>query len=455
MGHSNLSCAMTGQSLSETEVVLFPLLRQKRSNPGGSFVYGTDNEYKLLTLPIFGHLGSYTNFTPELDFNTQFISDFLNVRISQFTDQVIDQYLSRDGGVLRHVFELNKMKSRLSSYAEETDHVINGCVVAREAWDSFINYGRDANKFTETCIHYLYGSLNSLGFQDIYIKKEEKDCIGSRSDNVHIKIQSDSVFLVFQDNDNNYYVMKRGDNSSKRKMNNKHSTKIGELIDFLKRYGVLFSIEEEIDFEKSYMFNYVKNDFFRKFTNGSYNVIVDNINKYKTDAGYVFTFPTENYLNVDNGRFVLEFSNNENELLFNRKFRFMHDEEFELIKDNIQKYEACDLLFASLTDFEELYKFSEIEKMPIDKKLFQLIRKTTGPKNSRVELVSGEFSLFYTEAEKVAKDEFCQRMSETLIFESNMNVLCKKFCPTNVGIQGGCKKTQKEMIKVINKILKK
>lgn len=457
MGHFNLSCAMTGQSLSEAEVVLFPLLRQKYKNQGGSFFHGPTDEYKLLTLPIFGYLDSYGNVTPELDFNTQLISNFLDEGIGEFVDKAISQYRDDNGLLMHKIFEINRMKKRLTNYLAETDYVINGCVVAREAWNHFINYGEWSNRFIERSAYYNNSSeYKTLGFDEIYLKPQEKDEIGASEDLAYVRKQGVVEFLLFKASLGKLSFMIRGNKETIKSTKITYSSKFTSLIAFLRKNGVIFTKEEEDEFNKSYMLSYVKNNYFCERMNGAYNTFVDKKNKYRTDTGYIYTFPTEEYLNVDNGRFVIEMIETESKFCFDKKCRFMHDEEFESIRNNVETSDYSDFCFIYLSDFEGFCDFKEIEGMPVDKKMFDLIKKTRGPKNiSRSDSLSEEFPFFYTELKDVDRDLFYQRLAETFMFESNMNALNKSFQPTNSGLQDGCKKTQKELVRIINQILKK
>ncbi len=457
MGHFNLSCAMTGQSLSDTEVVLFPLIRQGYKNEGGAFFCGPATQYKLLTLPIFGYLDSYGQVAPELDFNTQLISNFLDEGISEFVDQSVSPYRNNNKSLMHKLFELNRMKKRLCDSLAETDHVLNGCIVAREAWNHFINYGQRSRKFIDSSAYYANDSeFKTLGFDKIYLNSEEKDDIGAYEDRAYVRKQGDVEYLLFRVSIGCLSLMIRGNKKSINEIKITYGKKISFLVSSLRENGIVFTKEEEDRFNKSYMFNHVKTDYFCERANGDYNAFVYNKNRYRTDDGYIYTFPTEKYLNTNNGRFVIEATKTESEFNFNKKCRFMHDEEFESIRDNIEKTDVSDFCFITLADFEGFYDFSEIEGMPIDKKMFDMMKKTRGAKNvSREDSLSEEFPFFYTELQEVDNDLFYQRLAETFLFESNMNALNKSFQPTNSGLQDGCKKTQKELVKVINQLLKK
>lgn len=457
MGHFNLSCAMTGQSLIERDVVLFPLLKQRYRNKGGSFFHGPTSDYKLLTLPIFGYLDSYGQITPELDFNTELISNFLDENINEFVGQAVNPYRINNESLMNRVFELIRMNKRLSNYLAETDYVLNGCIVAREAWNHFISYGERAKKFIDSgSYHSCQNEFKTLGFDSFYLEQKEKEEIGASEDRAFLRKRGDIEYLLFETNYGNFSFMIRGNKRSIKPIKQRYGSKFKSLLSFLRKNGVVFTKEEEDGFQKSYMFNYVKHNHFCERPNGAYNDMLDRKNRYKTENGYIYTFPTEEYLNVDSGRFVIEVSETDIKFKYDKKYRFMHDEEFESIKNNLEKSDCFNFCFIYLTDLQGFCDFKEIEGMPISKQMFDIIKRTKGFIDvSRNEPLSKEFSLFYTELQEADKNLFFQRLADTLMFESNMNALNKLFQPTNSGLQDGCKKTQKELIKVINQILRK
>lgn len=98
MGDFSISCGMSGLSLINTDVVLFPLIPNVYEAPEGKFEFNqhsiVSNEgatalFEPWALPIFGHLGDYGSLEEiDEDYNTRALETKFGTDISEIAEQM-------------------------------------------------------------------------------------------------------------------------------------------------------------------------------------------------------------------------------------------------------------------------------------------------------------------------------------------------------------------------------
>lgn len=98
MGDFSVSCGMSGLSMHNTDVALFPLIPNVYEAPEGKMTLrghsivsneGATALFEPWAFPIFGHLGDYgTLETIEEDYNTRSLEKRFNLKINEIADEI-------------------------------------------------------------------------------------------------------------------------------------------------------------------------------------------------------------------------------------------------------------------------------------------------------------------------------------------------------------------------------